>query len=85
MNTPQPRQEESPNDQHPGYWKSRTLFGFCVLAAVAVFFLWSEHRAHIMGALPYVLLLACPLMHVFMHRGHRSDVPQGRSSGDQPH
>ncbi|MGW5837864.1 DUF2933 domain-containing protein [Methylorubrum extorquens] len=25
-------------------------------------------------ALPYLLLLACPLMHHFMHRGHRHDV-----------
>ena len=23
-----------------------------------------------MGSLPYLLLLACPLIHVFMHRGH---------------
>lgn len=43
------------------------LIGF---AAVAAFFLFSEHRAHALGVLPYLLLLACPLMHVFMHRGH---------------
>ena len=29
----------------------------------------SEHRAHFFGALPFLLLLACPLMHVFMHGG----------------
>ena len=50
--------------------------GFCVLAAVAAFFLWEEHRAHILGALPYLLLLLCPLMHFLMHRGH-----SGHSSG----
>jgi hypothetical protein len=44
--------------------------GFCVFAAIALFFLWQEHRAHILGALPYLLLLACPLIHFFMHRGH---------------
>ena len=33
-------------------------------------FLWQEHSAHILGALPYLLLLACPLMHYFMHGGH---------------
>ena len=38
--------------------------------AIAAFFLLSEHRAHLFGALPYLLLLACPLMHIFMHRGH---------------
>ena len=50
--------------------------GFCVLAAIALFFLWEEHRAHILGALPYLLLLLCPLMHFLMHRGH-----SGQSSG----
>ena len=43
------------------------LFGFIL---IAVFFLWQEHSAHILGALPYAIFLACPLMHIFMHRGH---------------
>jgi len=44
--------------------------GLCVFLAVATFFLWEEHRAHILGVLPYVLLLLCPIVHLFMHRGH---------------
>lgn len=44
------------------------LWGFL---AVAAFFLWTEHRAHVMGSLPYLLFLACPLMHLFHHHGHR--------------
>ena len=47
---------------------SRIALG--VFLAIALFFLWSEHRAHLYGALPYVLLRACPLMHFFHHRGH---------------
>ncbi len=42
----------------------------CVFLGMAVFLLWEEHKVHIMGALPYLLLLACPLIHLFMHRGH---------------
>ncbi len=41
--------------------------------AVAGYFLWSEHEAHVKLAipyLPYLLLLLCPLMHLFMHGGH---------------
>ena len=45
-------------------------FGLCAFLAIAVFFLWEEHRAHFLGAVPYVLLLLCPLIHLFMHRGH---------------
>lgn len=43
------------------------LIAFLIIAA---FFLLSEHRAHALGALPYLLLLACPLLHIFLHRGH---------------
>ncbi len=46
------------------------LGGFLVVGA---YFLILEHKAHLEGALrylPYLLLLACPLMHLFMHGGH---------------
>ncbi|MGE5652163.1 MAG: DUF2933 domain-containing protein [Bacillota bacterium] len=46
-------------------WKW-VLIGFLLVVA---FFLWTEHRAHLFGILPYLLLLACPLMHLF-HHGH---------------
>lgn len=55
-------------DEAPRYasrWKW-VLIGFLLVAA---FFLWTEHRAHLLGILPYLLLLACPLMHLF-HHGH---------------
>lgn len=46
--------------------------------AIALFLLLSEHRAHLFGILPYLLLLACPLMHVFHHHGrHRHGARDG--------
>ena len=54
----------------PPFWRSRYAIGLLVLGAVAAYFLLSEHRAHFFGALPFLLLLACPLMHMFMHGGH---------------
>jgi len=33
--------------------------------AIAALFLWQEHKAHLLGALPFVLLLLCPLLHMF--------------------
>ena len=41
--------------------------------AIAAFFLFTEHSAHLLGILPYLFLLACPLMHLFMHHGHGGD------------
>jgi hypothetical protein len=43
---------------------------FLGFVAIAAFFLLTEHRAHFLGALPYLLLLACPLLHWLMHGGH---------------
>jgi fucose permease len=44
-----------------------------VIAAVGVYLLWA-HSGHVLYALPYLLLLACPLMHFFGHgHGHRHD------------
>jgi hypothetical protein len=42
-----------------------------MLALIAAFFLLREHWDHIGGKWVYLLLLACPLMHIFMHGGHR--------------
>ena len=54
----------------PPFWRSRYAIGFLVFGAIAAYFLLSEHRAHFIGALPFLMLLACPLMHIFMHHGH---------------
>ena len=48
----------------------RAKIAWIVFAVVAAFYLLSEHRAHLLGALPFLLLLACPLMHLFIHGGH---------------
>jgi hypothetical protein len=59
-----------PCEMHTPLWRSRggiVLLGFL---AVAGFYLVTEHTAHLLGALPFLLLLSCPLMHLFMHHGH---------------
>jgi hypothetical protein len=76
--------EPEPHDSEPGaFWRSRYALGLIVLGAIAAYFLLSEHRAHLFGALPYLLLLACPLMHWFMHRGHHGHHPRGGGAPDR--
>lgn len=47
--------------------RNGVFLGFLALAAGLLI---AEHRVHVLGALPWLILLACPLMHLFMHRGH---------------
>lgn len=46
------------------------------LFAIIAYFLWMEHREHVITYLPTILLIAvfllCPLMHLFMHHGHKN-------------
>ena len=69
------------------WWRSRSgivLGGFLL---VALFYLLTEHTAHFFGVLPFLLLLACPLMHLFMHHGHGGHgtsppaAPSGKEGG----
>jgi Protein of unknown function (DUF2933) len=58
------------DEMHTPLWRTRSgvvLLGFLIVAG---FYLVTEHTAHVLGVLPFLLLLACPLMHLFMHHGH---------------
>lgn len=52
------------------------LVGFLIIAAALLF---TEHRAHVFGLLVWLPLIACPLMHIFMHGGH-GHAGHGRSN-----
>lgn len=40
-----------------------------MVVLIAAFFVLREHWGHIAGSLPYLLLLACPVMHLFHRHG----------------
>lgn len=61
------------------------LIGFL---AIAGFFLFTEHRAHLLGYWPFFLLLLCPILHMFHgghdghgHSGHDAETPPKHDSG----
>jgi uncharacterized membrane protein YhaH (DUF805 family) len=64
--------------------RGRSRVALLIFLAVAAFFLLTEHRAHLFGILPYLLLLACPLMHLFMHRGHGNHHGSQRETRRRP-
>ena len=70
-------------DAAPSFWRSPGGAALLVAAAVGGFFLAAEHRAHLLGALPFLFVLACPLMHFVMHRGHDGHAPRGEREGER--
>lgn len=65
----------------------RHLWVFLGFVLIAGYFLLTEHRAHVLQALPFLLLLACPLLHLFHgHGGHGdSDGEDKDRAKDQQH
>ena len=64
------------NHDHPqnGNWNRATKYVFVGFALIAGYFLITEHRAHVVQYLPFLLLLACPLMHLFHGHGGHGDA-----------
>lgn len=58
-----------PQASMPWYrtWTGLACLGAAALAAV---YLSLVHVDHVLDAFPLLVLLLCPLMHVFMHGGH---------------
>ena len=66
----------------------RTILATLGFLLIAGFFLQTEHRAHLFGILPFLFLLACPLLHL-LHGGHgghdihgNQQTPRSRSHVD---
>ena len=62
-----------------------TSRGILVLAAAVAIggYLLIWHGAHVAVALPILVLLACPFMHLFMHGGHGHHHGHG-GNADEP-
>lgn len=54
------------------------LIGFLAVGGVLML---TEHRAHVLGSLYWLLPMACIFMHLFMHGGHHRHRRDG--SGDE--
>ena len=68
--------KKGPDRGATSFWTSWAFLIFLAFGAMAIVLLWTEHRAHLLGALPFLFLLACPLLHIF--GGHGSHGAHGR-------
>ncbi|MBR9910224.1 MAG: DUF2933 domain-containing protein [Gammaproteobacteria bacterium] len=56
--------------QKSSFWLTPKGLAALGLIGAASYFLLVEHRQHVWQFLPFLILLACPFMHLFMHGGH---------------
>jgi hypothetical protein len=77
--------QEQHSNLNSGSWGTRNKLALIGFLAIAAYFLWTEHKAHVVQFLPYFLLLLCPLLHLFHggHGGHGEDDHQDHS-GEKP-
>lgn len=52
------------------FWFSSNGIAALLFIGAVTYFLLMEHRDHLFQALPFLIILLCPLMHLFMHGGH---------------
>lgn len=64
----------SPRDSETAPWYRR--HAFWLLLTIAAYFLWMEHRAHVITYLPLALLAACVGIYFLMHGSHGSHGPE---------
>lgn len=58
-------------------------FVITVFAIGGVYYLWTQHRAHVFQYLPFAFFLLCPLMHLFGgHGGHGGHDHSRDNKGD---
>ncbi|MFT3858594.1 MAG: DUF2933 domain-containing protein [Aquabacterium sp.] len=67
------------NPNPPSRWRSPAGIFMLVAGAVGIYYLLTEHLTHVTQAIPYLFLLACPLMHLF---GHHHGGHEGHHHGD---
>ena len=60
------------NQSRNSWLDSRKGLMIILLFAIFLFLLFTGHSTHVFSIVPYLLLLACPLLHMFVHVKHRT-------------
>ena len=73
--------------EHPAPRRSRSRGTWVLIAflAIAAYFLLTGHRAHFLAYLPFVLLLACPLLHLLHGHGRHKGHDANQAPTARPH
>jgi hypothetical protein len=73
------------SDQHShSSQNKKNNLAMWVFLGIILYFLITEHWAHVVPYLPWLLLLVCPLLHIFMHGGHGHGSNHGHHGDHGP-
>lgn len=64
------------------FWLTPSGIAAIALIGAAGYFLVVEHRQHLFEWLPWLILALCPVIHIFMHRGHGHGHDHDHNHGD---
>ena len=79
----QPVNESDATDAPPG--RRPVTIALLMIVLIVAFYLLREHWGHVSGLWPYLLRLACPLMHLFHgHGGHGGHARHESRGPDKP-
>ena len=69
--------------QKSSFWLTPKGLAALGLIGAATYFLLTEHQQHVWQFLPYLIVLACPFMHLFMHHGGHGGDHRHEGKSDQ--
>jgi hypothetical protein len=64
------------------FWRKPIGIALITAMLILIFFLLREHWGHVFGFWPYLILLACPLMHLMHGHGDHHHSSQASQSSD---
>ena len=65
----QPEHNHEINQNQDSWLNRHRWISYGALIVIA-YYLLTEHREHVFAYIPYLILAACPFMHMFMHGSH---------------
>ncbi|MBL4799427.1 MAG: DUF2933 domain-containing protein [Oleispira sp.] len=71
------------SNKKASFWLSPRGLAALGMVGAASYFLLMEHSEHVWQYLPFLILLACPFMHMFMHKSHGHDHQKSNEDNDE--
>lgn len=65
-------------NKNSSLFSRQTWVIIAVIGVVGLVFLLRDHTSHVLSLIPYLILLACPFMHLFMHKHHENKNGEDR-------